>query len=579
MAANTNACIKMEVSEDQPTEMHNEHSTQEDREDVFTQTETYTVHKPIQQEMSSEISEMILENSAAEAMTYFESQLLSSPSSKKKTNYYHKDKTPNTVKMLKEKHRENERLRHHSLNQHLRLICKGVPGSAEDGKETKVVMMQRIISYVAYLENTIKYMSSQLNVCPDPSWLKLTSSIKDIEKSGTWRREFYAISSDDSEDSEIFASNISCRLKLSSPTVDSTTDSMPSNKPSHKSPTLKIENFLQESQDSTCPSSSLYQDTDEDQSNNASGCPGWVVPAEEVIIEESDNFDQLLGNNDYDHTIFELPSSTFESKYMETPDEVEWLGSPDNCVFYEGKPENQFGIRCDPNFQDEQLSDMSHTIIVSPNQVLPQTTIKFESDIDAMSRISFDKCVGSYHRMENTHNQLDVQLVPRCNKRKQSSPRRVPLFNITNWTDIDLKMDVEEYNHAEEKTDTESKRVSIGVLSELQSDIKKECTETDQVPEIELARECEKVVKEASIEVTSKLDLRKSSWMNGFMMYSRIHRKRFIKENPGLQASSISKMMGHTWRHMTPGQQQPYRDQAKICSQELQKMLDESYHP
>lgn len=89
------------------------------------------------------------------------------------------------------------------------------------------------------------------------------------------------------EDSEIFASNITCRLKLSSPTIDSTTDSMPSNKPSHKSPTLKVENFLQESQDSTCPSSSLYQDTDEDQSNNASGCPDWLVPAEEIIIEES----------------------------------------------------------------------------------------------------------------------------------------------------------------------------------------------------------------------------------------------------------------------------------------------------
>lgn len=29
-------------------------------------------------------------------------------------------------------------LRHHSLNQHLRLICKRVPGSAEDSKETKV---------------------------------------------------------------------------------------------------------------------------------------------------------------------------------------------------------------------------------------------------------------------------------------------------------------------------------------------------------------------------------------------------------------------------------------------------------
>ncbi|CAL1538063.1 unnamed protein product, partial [Lymnaea stagnalis] len=67
-----------------------------------------------------------------------------------------------------------------------------------------------------------------------------------------------------------------------------------------------------------------------------------------------------------------------------------------------------------------------------------------------------------------------------------------------------------------------------------------------------------KVVRETSFEIAGKIDLRKSSWMNGFMMYSRIHRKRFIKENPGLQASNISKMMGQAWRGMTAEQQQPY---------------------
>ncbi|KAI0213310.1 hypothetical protein LSAT2_001657 [Lamellibrachia satsuma] len=58
---------------------------------------------------------------------------------------------------------------------------------------------------------------------------------------------------------------------------------------------------------------------------------------------------------------------------------------------------------------------------------------------------------------------------------------------------------------------------------------------------------------------SGRIDHRKTSWMNGFMMYSRLHRKLYIEENPGVHTSHISKLMGHDWRQLSPTQQQPYR--------------------
>ena len=44
--------------------------------------------------------------------------------------------------------------------------------------------MQRIIAYMAYLENTLRHLSSELDIDPDPSLLLLTSNVQDIEESG-----------------------------------------------------------------------------------------------------------------------------------------------------------------------------------------------------------------------------------------------------------------------------------------------------------------------------------------------------------------------------------------------------------
>lgn len=57
--------------------------------------------------------------------------------------------------------------------------------------------------------------------------------------------------------------------------------------------------------------------------------------------------------------------------------------------------------------------------------------------------------------------------------------------------------------------------------------------------------------------------------MNGFMMFSRYNRKKFIEANPGVHTSHISKILGHTWRNMSAEDQKPYKDEAKLYAKEM----------
>ncbi|GFR97939.1 transcription factor Sox-14 [Elysia marginata] len=155
-------------------------------------------------------------------------------------------------------------------------------------------------------------------------------------------------------------------------------------------------------------------------------------------------------------------------------------------------------------------------------------------------------------------------------KRKQSSPKRTPFFNISNKTqNIPSKFgksskEASAWIKQESEFHTPSDS-HMGLSATLKCDvIKREHAENNDeanenlIIESILEEECSKVLREARVAVQSKLDLRKSSWMNGFMMYSRIHRKKFIKRNPGFHTALISKLMGHTWRSMTVEEQHPY---------------------
>ncbi|KAH9512843.1 hypothetical protein Btru_036737 [Bulinus truncatus] len=634
----SNSCY----SEDLLPEVSTEVSVLDDREDVCTQTESVSTSSRMKDQKKPMIH----------TVTTCKEDFLPPLKYQRQTSFLTRDKTLSTIKLLKEKHRENERLRHHSLNQHLRLICKKVPGSAEDGKETKVVMMQRIISYIAYLENTIKYLSSQLNIRPDPSWLLLTSNVKEIEKSGLW--EFSVLSSDDSEDNERFTRNISYHMTMSSPTINSTTE-LTSFEPQ---PHFRV--ILQdESQDSVVPSTNLFTD-----------------------IEEK--FDPMFSQPESDHTIFEIP------------------------LHAEGICNCQYDTQSEPACLNDPPCNITHSIIVSPNQVLPQVRPQ------QLSLLNYpDDTILGRNLLRKAQEDDELLTNYRSSKRKQLSPKRVPLYDIGNWLEL--------------PNDCQSHELNCDLVYPLYDYIVYPVYPLYDyivypvyplydyivypvyplydyivypvyplydyivypvyplydyivypvyplydyivypvyplydyivypvyplydyivypvyplydyivypvyplydyivypvyplydyivypvyplydyivypvyplydyivypvyplydyieypVSILELATESSKVLKDANLETPiNKLDLRKSSWMNGFMMYSRIHRKHFIKENPGLQAASISKLMGQRWRGMTAEQQTPYREQARICSQELQRMLDESYH-
>ncbi|CAG5121423.1 unnamed protein product, partial [Candidula unifasciata] len=341
----------------------------DDKEDACTQTCTCAA-TPAQEAPGVDSAYEEIKETDATDMSFYEASPLSWSPAAQRTRGQYKDKNPKTLRMLKEIHRENERLRHHCLNQHLRLICRKVPGSAESGKETKVVMMQRIISYVAYLENTVRFMCTELGVKPDPSWLKITSNLQDMDQSETWRKEFLAVHSEDSRDSEVFSRNISRRLTLSSPTIDSTSDLNDNSAFQFKRPKPKTQPS-QESQDSSAPSSSLS--VDEDSSDGWQ----WIMSAESVVIDGSEHFDSFLNNTDSDTNMFELPHQTFESKLMKSPEEVKWLVSPDRSPSQQ-QLEEHYGIKCDSKYFDGQSGDLMHAFSISPDQVIPQATVKEE---------------------------------------------------------------------------------------------------------------------------------------------------------------------------------------------------------
>ncbi|RUS81192.1 hypothetical protein EGW08_011057 [Elysia chlorotica] len=561
-------------------------------------------------------------------------EMVSQPFLRRRRGHYFPKENAYLLKSMKEKHRENERLRHHSLNQHLKDICKSVPGSAEDGKETKVVMMQRIISYMSYLENSIKTLCSKLSTKPNHRWTVLTSSLKDIEKAGTWQKESAATLSEDSMDCSIIPS-MSLRLKLSSPTIDSTTDPTTCDSSVSMGPPLSEDcssGFPEEEpEDATVPSyhgftQNKQDNLDFDQEDN------WCTSTEKIEVQNSESIDAFLDNNtDFHQSLFEFSSTAMENKMIDSPCEVKWLGSPEKSPLTLQGRTNKFGIQCDLQTPEDQVCDLTHTLLVSPDKVIPVQLVEEQNKNTYKACLQFPKAltnsVGGFREIKTTrlsakipygskkiseicqaiphpsgtpwredadfynshaneaivYLQDDSQMVSlRPSKRKQSSPKRTPLFNISNLIqnypaefNENLK---ESWLKQELKEPQTHSDPGIVMTTDTPQEVhpKEEHVEMDEhfITQSALEEECYKVLREASVAEPTKLDLRKSSWMNGFMMYSRIHRKRFIKKNPGSHTAVISKLMGHAWRSMTVEEQRPYTEKAKFCAQELQKIQD-----
>ncbi|ESO86145.1 hypothetical protein LOTGIDRAFT_235519 [Lottia gigantea] len=215
----------------------------------------------------------------------YNSEALNSPTNRKKTGG-RKERTPRTLLKLMERHRHNERVRHHTLNERLRVICQFVPGSGEDGRETKVVMMQRIISYIAYLENTICQIRSQLGLtaepCLTPLTIQLRRQIDEFAKLAVVPNMDEATKSKRSRMEP--KKEAPRRYKISSPTVDSTTDIPFYTKPYYH-------NSQESSQDSMAPTSTFYS------MNSDNSLPHWL---EDPMLHSNDDFESL-----FDHPVFD----------------------------------------------------------------------------------------------------------------------------------------------------------------------------------------------------------------------------------------------------------------------------------
>ncbi|XP_050406293.1 uncharacterized protein LOC126821827 [Patella vulgata] len=571
--------------------------------------------------------------------------------SRKKTNVCtgKKEHSPRTLMKLMERHRHNERLRHHTLNERLRAICRHVPGSGEDGRETKVVMMQRIISYIAYLENTVAQVTSGLGLEPDPKLAPLTTKLrKQIEDCANMAvvpdvDGFQHEPSISKKPPSSTCHNETClpeslidrRYKLSSPTIDSTTDRIV--------PDIQdlYPNSLESSQDSMAPSSTFLPYM----ANDSSLAP-WLVD-ESMIPPNGDEFgffDSIIQDSSPDFCT--IPSESFINDGS-TPIDISSQSNtslqeslslfPSPCIAFsnEDSPDylgdnmnDTFGLQFHGLLENDH--DLMNTIAVSPNKILPSNPDIIEilpNDTDtfaisptkylsehkehvAISPVKILSIQDDMIHIPNTMDEIEMDLdmnesvfinnsvwSPQKNKRKQYTPsKRQPLENMTNNSSPFSSDEISEpavhatitisdsmpnkicVSKGEEKTEEQvvirtvpytwtfhSMNEPISKLvHSTKSDIEKNKTpKYKQNP----------TYREMYLK-PQKVDHRKTSWMNGFMMYSRLNRRQFITANPGVHTSHISKMMGQTWRSMSSECQQPYKDKAKLYLKDMQKTQD-----
>ncbi|XP_076464808.1 uncharacterized protein LOC143296663 [Babylonia areolata] len=470
-----------------------------------------------------------------------------------------KIRTPNTLQHMMEKHRHSERKRHHSLNERLKAICHLIPGSALDNRETKVVMMQRVISYIAYLENSIKLLCCQTGSKPHPSWVLLTTNF-----SAYFHDYFKGIEDADFGDDEVRSAtdNLSKSLeetndvgcygsrhpKVSSPTVDSTTDRVvPVMAPQVEEEVVVL------SQDSGVPGSSLAGEEGDRVGELWGLCdtPQEVGAEGDVVGTEHGDAGVFFrcSLDDGVSAMLEISSSTTEDKPLT-------LGLGES---YRQEDWNPGKESAGP-----------------PDQCLP----KVWGSSPVLSPVG-----GSLYTLHRP----PPDTAQRRNKRKQLSPRRSTSQDdylsdkayLPSWSTAPSRYAM----HDSGKDSSPSKVQRI-----LPYNIR--CNHRHPVQRLQatgarlgivpaptpppLPRPPPDLDREAAPppqdKGSTKLDLRKTSWMNGFMMFSRLNRRHFIQAHPGVHTSHISKIMGHAWRNMSKEDQAPYKEKAQLCAKELYRV-------
>ncbi|KAK3092469.1 hypothetical protein FSP39_003178, partial [Pinctada imbricata] len=347
------------------------------------------------------------------------------------------EKTPSTLLKMMERHRESERVRHHTLNELMRNVCEGVPGYSDVSKETKSC---DVIS-----------TSDNLDTFPDPF---------DLMSSPVGKRHFGMLSP---KMDGLYASP--CGIKSDQRDLNETLE-LGENEMKTVSPECILQTNLGSQDDYISGSCSktlndLVSKTGHSNSHSTPGKTSVSTPGR-ILSNTPVKSPVIIGKNKRkQYTPMRSPFHDV-TNYMNSPENDELYGP---ISFDEPKPKR---MRLD-------------------NDLMPGKFAR-ESPLDE-DFVSYVPYIWKFHSAKFTKRQ------------KAEPPTCLP--------------------------------VSPG-------------KENSNGPDSLLSK-------------PEKVDHRKTTWMNGFMMFSRLNRRSFISANPGVHTSQISKMMGHTWRNMSAEEQLPYK--------------------
>ncbi|XP_052271001.1 uncharacterized protein LOC127871823 isoform X1 [Dreissena polymorpha] len=678
---------------------------------------------------------------------------LDSETSSSVRHYARKPRTPRTIKMMMEKHRESERVRHHSLNEALKDVCLRVPGFDPTAKETKVVQMQRIIGYECFLENTLNTLSQQLCVpktCLTINTNFITEAIKNMPMDEFYQSCNWKGADGDEEEpyftvkrkkhgyrlmdpSNLLSGNINNqRDKISSPTVDSTTDNIVHVYP--LSPYIYNQGINQAAPLIYCSSGNedLQEDAILEDSNwssqgfntigLSSGVKGYSEGLGEsqesgIKLESQSLFDEDNQFNDIDslveHGLYKdcehlknvspsfmkecVSASTEEGEAgfdLSSPQRDMLNSPPLRGIWHSASKLNLSGDGDTPKCKEMQIVSPENVLETKPKLGLSgtgaQTSLQNQFSISGLEPYSIYSQMQSPVRSRGSSNEMTskdenkrpsyssyYRVVPPS--QVASTPKRVagvtPVsHNFSHTRDLkpatanirSIRINIVQPRsiaNLKRQTVVKSYRVSSAVPC-ITSSQPQHCASqssagnaccTNKMTSVTVNQACchgnnamvsppsknkrkryvplrsplqtrtnntqrwldtaeppykkcrplgdfdsasktgynngednhsyllnlktTPVSKQSSSTFARRVDHRRSTWMNGFMMFTQVNRHKMISANPGLHVSHIQKMMGEKWRGMTADEKRPYREKANQCSAyllETQQCHDQS---
>ncbi|KAL3872565.1 hypothetical protein ACJMK2_035783 [Sinanodonta woodiana] len=476
-----------------------------------------------------------------------------------------------------------------------------------------VIQMQRIISYECFLENTVLYLCHELGLNPRQLNLGthlITDKIKDYRMPDFIVNSQEEVSENVNPSPQRSLSDACCidlnrREKISSPTVDSTTGNtyatatlrhMMSFVPSCYSQSTEC------SQDSMVPTQSFIpisrplrvdlHDSQEEADEVIDFLHGEIESFfNPTINEESAKPDFMHDDLAPTSTIDE--NSSFNGFDLSSPDRSVgkvFLQSPKNMNLHrhgdvegseameskeltsispesilETKPREKFFLNSAHCIAPSMGNTTVESALQSTDRQSGIITIHSNSDCNQgfkSSAQSKHPCYISSERRNNSESEEELKTETRppwgkenmyhctVNKRKCFVPRRAPFHIISGNSNKSFKkrLGSEKFqtvsaDESERKDDDDDYDDDDDTDEEIDDDL-------NHFPRNE---------KSAEMKANVKVDHRRTTWMNGFMMFSQLNRRKFIGANPGVHTSHISKMMGHVWRNMTAEEQKPYK--------------------